>query len=419
MRYLLALFFAVLVTAPSAYADDREDARKAFAEGQASDKAEDWQTAIEHYQRANDLVPHHFALYNIARDYERLGQLREAAVWYERYVEKAPPSPDRDKVQKLLAEIKLRPAKLTVKSTPSGARVTIDGQKVGVTPYNASIRGGGHRVAVELDGQRDERDVALEFGEPETIELTLRNVTARPTPTVKPVGLQGLLVVRGQPEGALISVDNVPAGTVPMSIPMAEGEHQVKVTSFGYADYTTSAIVTRGNESTIQVAMEKASTGAAGGPSGPMQIGYMIGLGGGADLRGEGGIGLVDLGVRFGQFDMCARVGKAAGFTAIDLIFRFAILKTRLAPYVGGGYSYVIDPDADSSTGSSSSGGGSGYEAVGGLRYDLTRGTGTTFSLVGEAGIRSYSSVKTMTGTKSGYIIPFMASIQVTFGRTR
>src|SRR5207247_5519771 len=119
-----------------------------------------------------DLMPHHFALYNIARDYERLGQLREAAAWYVRYVDAAPPSADRDKVQRLIGELKVRPAKLTVKSTPEGARVTVDGQRVGVTPFVAPIRGGGHRVAVELDGERDERDVALESGEPETVAVT-------------------------------------------------------------------------------------------------------------------------------------------------------------------------------------------------------------------------------------------------------
>lgn len=418
MRTLIALVTAVLLMAQSAHADDREDARKAFAEGQAADKAEDWQSAIEHYQRANDLMPHHFALYNIARDYERLGQLREAAVWYTRYVEAAPPSGDRDKVQKLLGEIKLRPAKLTVKSTPPGARVTIDGQKVGVTPFTAPIRGGGHRVAVELDGQRDERDVALEYGEPETVELTLRGVVARPTPTVKPVGLQGLIVVRGQPEGALITVDNVPAGTVPMSIPVAEGQHQIKVTSFGYADYSTTAFVTRGNEATVEVAMGKANTGQVP-DSGPPTIGYMLGVSGGADVRGDGGVLLAAFGVRFAQYDMAVRVGKAAGFTALDFVARWAFLKTRLSPFIGAGYSYVI-PSGDEATGSSSSSsGGSGYEVVGGLRFDLSRGPGATFSIVGEVGVRSFSEVQIMNGSKSGVFFPITAALQVTFGRTR
>ncbi len=419
MRPLLCLIAAVLLIARTAHADDREEARKAFAEGQTADKAEDWQSAIEHYLHAYELVPHHFALYNIARDYERLGQLREASTWYVRYVEVAPPSGDRDKVQKLLGELKLRPAKLTVQSTPSGARVTIDGQRAGITPYSAQIRGGGHRVAVELDAQRDERDVALEYGEPETVELTLRSISSRPVkpPTpVAPTGAQGTLVVRGKPEGALITIDEVPAGTLPMTIPVAEGQHQIKVTSFGYSSYETTAYVARGADAAVDVNMSRA-TGGADGPR-TIQVGYMIGLGGGADVRGDGALVLGDFGVRVGQGDACLRVGKAFGLTAIDFVIRWAILKTRLSPYVGGGYSYVVDKDSGSSS-SSSGGGGAGWEGVAGLRFDLNKGPGTTFSVIAEIGVRTYSSLATSTGSTSGVFLPFMTSIQATFGRAR
>ncbi|CAN5923644.1 hypothetical protein BH11MYX3_BH11MYX3_41550 [soil metagenome] len=419
MRPLLCLMAAVLLIAGTAHADDREEARKAFAEGQTSDKAEDWQSAIEHYLHAYELVPHHFALYNIARDYERLGQLREASTWYVRYVEVAPPSPDRDKVQKLLVELKVRPAKLTVKSTPSGARVTIDGQRAGVTPYSAQIRGGGHRVAVELDGQRDERDVALEYGEPETVELTLRGISSRPVrqPTpVAPGGTQGTLVVRGQPEGALITIDEVPAGTMPMTIPVAEGQHSIKVTSFGYSNYETTAYVARGSEAAVDVTMSR----PMGGVDSPrtIQVGYMLGLGGGADLQGDGALVLAEFGVRVGQGDATLRVGKAFGLTAVDFVVRWALLKTRLSPYFGAGYSYVADKEASGSS-SSSSGGGAGWEGVAGLRYDLTRGPGTTFSWIVEIGVRTYSSLTTSSGDSSGVFVPIMTALQVTFGRSR
>ncbi|MBA3464785.1 MAG: PEGA domain-containing protein [Deltaproteobacteria bacterium] len=419
MRFLLLVVCAVVLSARPALADDREEARKAFAAGQAADKSEDWQTAIEHYLRAYDLVPHHFALYNIGRDYERLGQLREAATWYQRYVEAAPPSGDRDKVQILLGELKVRPAKLTVKSTPSGAKVIIDGKKVGITPFTAPIRGGGHRVAVELDGERDERDVALEYGEPETVELTLKAVSlSRPLPqrNAPPSSAQGILVVRGDVPGALITINEMPAGTVPMSIPIAEGQHRVKVTSFGYTPYETTAYVTRGLESSLDVQMTKGGLGSdVAGPK--IQIGYMIGTGAGVDLQGDGAIVLFDFGVRVGQGDAVIRVGKAIGLTAVDFLVRWAIFKTRLSPYIGGGYSYVASNDG---AGSSSSGGGSGWEVVAGLRFDLTRGAGTTFSLIGEAGVRTYSGISTSSGgTDSGIFVPFMGSLQITFGRTR
>lgn len=416
MRFLLLVVCAVVLSARPALADDREEARKAFAAGQAADKAEDWQTAIEHYLRAYDLVPHHFALYNIGRDYERLGQLREAATWYQRYVEAAPPSGDRDKVQVLLGELKVRPAKLTIKSTPSGAKVIIDGKKVGVTPFTAPIRGGGHRVTVELDGERDERDVALEYGEPETVELTLKAMS-KPLPqrNAPPMTSQGILVIRGDVPGALITINDMPAGTVPMSIPIAEGQHRVKVTSYGYTPYETTAYVTRGLESSLDVQMTKGGLGShAAGPK--IQIGYMIGLGAGADLQGDGAVVLGDFGVRVGQGDAVVRIGKAIGLTAVDFLVRWAFFKTRLSPYIGAGYSYVASKDG---AGTSSSGGGSGWEFVGGIRFDLTRGVGTTFSLIGEVGVRTYTGITTADGSDSGIFIPFMGSLQITFGRTR
>ena len=418
MRPLVCLVTAVvLLIARPVHADDREEARKAFAAGQAADKAEDWSTAIEQYMRAYDLVPHHFALFNIAHDYERLGQLREAASWYQRYVEAAPPSTDRDKVQKLLGELKVRPGKLTVKSTPSGARITIDGQKVGVTPFTAPIRGGGHRVAVELDGERDERDVALEYGEPETVELTLKVVTrpvVKPGTTAPTTSTQGLIVVRGQPEGALITIDDMPAGTVPMSIPVAEGQHKVKVTSYGYTPYETTAYVSRGNEQQVDVDMKQGGLGST--PSGTsLPIGYMIGFGGGADLRGNGSIVLGDFGIRAAQYDIALRVGKAVGLTAVDFVIRWALMKTRISPYIGGGYSYVASKDASGS----SNNGGSGYELVAGLRYDITRREGTNFSVIAETGVRIYNASNSMTGaSEAGAMVPLMFTLQLTFGRT-
>src|SRR5260221_9395347 len=204
-----------------AWADDREDARKEFAAGQAADKQKDWQTALEHYLRANDLVPHPFAIYNIAVDYERLGRLREAATWYQRYLEAAPESADRDKVVKTLAELKTRPASLSVRTLPDGARVTIDNQHAGTTPFSANLRGGTHHVAVDRDNQHDERDVELEFGEPADVTFTLG-------------GTGGTFYVSGSPAGAYVAIDNITIGVLPATAVVPPGTYQIRVTAYGY-----------------------------------------------------------------------------------------------------------------------------------------------------------------------------------------
>ena len=172
----LAIVWLVLVAlgtaarADNATLDVREEARREFADGQAADKRKDWAQAIEHYLRANDLVTHPFAMFNIATDYERLGRLREAATWYERYVEATPDEADKAKVQKLLAELVARPGTLTVRSVPDGAQVWVDGGYAGTTPYSGHIKGGAHKVSTRLAGrQPDERDVTVEYGDRKSV----------------------------------------------------------------------------------------------------------------------------------------------------------------------------------------------------------------------------------------------------------
>src|SRR5665647_429967 len=108
MRVLCSLITLALITLAltrSAHADNRKEARDAFASGEAADKRKDYRAAIEHYLHAYELAPHHFALYNIGIDYERLGEFRESAEWFNRYIKEAPASPELDRVNRLLVAV--------------------------------------------------------------------------------------------------------------------------------------------------------------------------------------------------------------------------------------------------------------------------------------------------------------------------
>ncbi len=194
-----SLVLAVLVVsglcARGVRADERDDARAAFAAGEAADRAKDWRGAIEQYLHAYELVPHPFAMFNIATDYERLGQLREASTWYQRYLEAAPTSPDHAKVAQTLGELRTRPGTITVRSLPDGATVSIDGGNVGTTPYTGMIKGGSHRIIVASGTQIEHRDITTEYGDPIDVVVNLG-------------GASGELVVTSVPEGALVTVDN-------------------------------------------------------------------------------------------------------------------------------------------------------------------------------------------------------------------
>lgn len=424
MRLWFSLIVGVVLSiAAVARADNREDARREFAAGQQADKDKDYQTAIEHYLRAYELVPHHFALYNIATAYERLGQLRESAQWYERYLDEAPASltKERREVEKLILELKLRPAKLTVKTSPAGARVLIDGQPVGVTPYTKPIRGGGHRVRVELEGQREERDVVLEFGEPQTVEVAL-NVKARPTgptgavedPYAGPGGrpirtapqtqTSGTVRVTGSPENALVAIDDQVVGRLGGEFHVEPGKHAVKVTRYGFQTQDRDVEVTTGQRTDIEVTLVP---GTSAPPATQAVFGYYAGGVVGADVRGGGAQYMGEFGYRILSIDIGLRLGKAQSRTTLDVMFRWAVLKTKLAPFLEIGYSAASSGD---SSGSSLS----GYLVGGGLRYDLVRGQSSAISLLAESGIRvtaasSASSDKTL-------LVPLLASLHVTFG---
>jgi hypothetical protein len=403
MRVWVWIVVAVLALGAPAHADDaadREEAAREFAAGQAADKKKDWPTAIQHYVRANDLLPHPNAMFNIGTDYERLGNLRQAAVWFQRYIEAAPDAPDREKISRLIRELAVRPSTLTVRTIPAGARVLIDGAYAGPSPYSGKIKGGPHRITFEHEGRREHKDITVDFGEPAVVDLTLR-------------GESGTLRVDGPP-GAILIVDDMPAGNLPTTLELAPGPHKIRVTSYGYAPFETDATIAPNRETVINAQMARALGNINGGTR-TIKAGYLLGFGGGADIRGQGVIGLVDLGVQAIRYDAAIRIGKAGGSTTLDFVVRWAIGGGRLAPYVGGGYAIALGASDDASSSGSTL---SGYTLIGGLRYEISRGDHTALALIAESGLRwtaQTSSTTADAGQENSLIVPVMASLQVIY----
>lgn len=394
MRALACCLVVVCAAAP-ARADEREEARREFALGQAADKQQNWQEAIEHYLRANDLVPHPFAIFNIANDYERLGKLREASRWYQRYLDAAPDSADRDKVARIMQDIAQRPAQITVTSTPAGGRVQIDGVPAGPTPYVGQVRGGFHRVAIDLDGERQQKDVTVEYAEPIDVAFQMR-------------GARGMLAIHGEPEGAFVTVDNTPAGRMPVSVPVAPGSHQIRVAQPGYKTYDTTAVVAARGEADVPVTLQKGLDGTGGDGSRTIRAGYLFGAGGGADAKGGGALYSVELGITALSYDVSARVGKALDLTSVEILFRWGLTKGRISPTIALGYSYLIENDSTSDT----AGTAGGFDALGGLRYVVSAGEHGALLLAAESGVRYHTG---LAGGDSGVIVPIFASVQIVY----
>ncbi len=383
-------FLVLLAFARVASADNREVARTEFALGQQADKDKDYTTAIQHFTRANELVPHPFALFNIAADYERLGALREAAHFYELYLAAAPPGPDHDKVARLLAQLRSRPASLSVRTLPGGARVQVDGNVVGTSPVNVTLPGGTHHVIIDRGSDHDERDVELQFGEPNDVVFSLS-------------GTPGRLYVSGTPAGAFVSIDNITVGAVPGTFDVAAGPHTVRISALGYTPYETAAQIESGRTASVEALLPRdlATVGLQTDTNpGRLAIKYALGAVGGADLSSGDPTGLAELAIGANQYEGVFRLGRANGATQFDALFRWTLLPTAVAPFLVAGYS--------------GGGIGSGYLVEGGLRWDVTSSGRVGFSILAAVGARAYSQTAS-SGASTGANYPLELTAEVRF----
>jgi len=247
----------------------------------------------------------------------------------------------------------------------------------------------------EYDGHREYRDLDIEFGEPVNLDLELRGET-------------GTLRIDGQPYGAPVTVDGEPIGALPVTAEVGAGPHVIRVELEHFNPFETSVTVLPNQITPVHANLTR-SLGSIDGPTKKIRAGYLLGFGGGADVRGAGALGLLDLGIQALHYDFAVRIGKAADLTTIDLVFRWAIGDRRVAPYVGAGYAIARVP-SDSASSSSSDTAAGGYVLLGGLRIGIARGEHAALAGILETGLRYYPGLP-----DGGVIVPVMASLQVVY----
>jgi len=165
---------------------DKEGA-KAYGEGR-------YQDAIRSFDEAYKLGGPPFELWNVAKCYLRLEQSESAADYLERYLATNNlPKEDREEASQQLEQLKKRPSALTVNSTPSGAQVSIDGNKIeGRTPLTTSISGGTHTVTVSSATSAPfTQKVDAKYGRAVVVDATLAggggaDAETRPPPPENP-----------------------------------------------------------------------------------------------------------------------------------------------------------------------------------------------------------------------------------------
>ncbi|WP_257447538.1 PEGA domain-containing protein [Archangium lipolyticum] len=178
---LIALLLALGGTGASAAepAAARAAARKHFERGTTLYQEGRYAEAAAAFEAAYQTLAKGVVLYNLGQCYEKLGDLQRAIGYYRDYLRMEPNAEDRPLVESLIARLEKRyeeerRPQVTVSSEPAGARVQVDGEARGVTPWSDKLVVGPHRLEVTHEGYQPlRRDVELRSGEPLELQLML------------------------------------------------------------------------------------------------------------------------------------------------------------------------------------------------------------------------------------------------------
>jgi tetratricopeptide (TPR) repeat protein len=183
----------------TALADDAQvsatdRARARYQQGAQAYAAGRYKDAIDLFLDADRLAPNPAFAYNIGLGYEELGDAPNALRWYRDYLRALPNATDRDDIEPRIARAEGRlkergVQQVTILSTPDGATITLDGRRVGVTPWTAELTPGSHEVSLELRGFADASTTFELIPEHAMdVPLTLSAEAAKANTPIEPVG---------------------------------------------------------------------------------------------------------------------------------------------------------------------------------------------------------------------------------------
>jgi hypothetical protein len=144
-----------------------------------------------------------------------------------------------------------------VRSTPSGASVTVDGVAKGVTPVALrDLEMGTRNIVVARRGYIPEtRKVVITSARPSRsldVRLAAEAAAATPRPSTpatlgKPASTTGSLTVDSRPSGASVTIDGKPSGVTPLTLnDLPPGDYQITMAMPGYRSVATTVRVVAG-----------------------------------------------------------------------------------------------------------------------------------------------------------------------------
>ncbi|MFB6265165.1 MAG: PEGA domain-containing protein [Bradymonadaceae bacterium] len=164
---------------------ERSRVQSYVKKGRAAYNQGNFETSLDAFQNALELLEHPDFVYRVALAHERLGHLREAIDAYRRFLEMAPPdAKDRGKVrrtiEKLRQRLNERQPTLEVSTQPSGAKVVVDGESGprGRTSMRVPVEPGKHTVVLHKEGfESVRRTVEIAPGETMALQVALEETS--------------------------------------------------------------------------------------------------------------------------------------------------------------------------------------------------------------------------------------------------
>jgi hypothetical protein len=177
---------AILLAPGRARADAASDARAAseFQKGQRAFQAEDFKTAAKAFEAAYAAKPHHDALFNAGRSWQRAGDEIRAANLLERYLREAPADArDRGLARSVLSETAKRAGRIRLELVDVEGAV-LDGDPVKSGSYY--LTPGEHVVLGDSAKGRVRRAFTVKPGELQYIVVAPDKPETKPEPTTAP-----------------------------------------------------------------------------------------------------------------------------------------------------------------------------------------------------------------------------------------
>ncbi len=134
---------------------------------------------------------------------------------------------------------------LSLQGDQPGAEVFVDGEQVGTMPLDPlELDPGNHTIRVSRPGYTEYTDVfRVRPGRETALQVDLLAVSM-------------VLHVVTTPPGAQVFVDGTFAGESPVDVDLRDGEHSIRLKSFGYHDSVQSVQASAGHDDTLETTLE-------------------------------------------------------------------------------------------------------------------------------------------------------------------